>query len=349
MLGIDRCAAKYTWTALLVIAMVAFVYQVRTTLFVFIVAVLFAYLLSPLVNLLDRFLPGNRSRTLALALSYVIIVGLAVTFITQVGGIVVAQAKDLQDRLPGMLQNQKPASATPGTVDSIKAQIIDKIGSTIAQRSGDVASTLASAGLKFVNVASDLIYVIIIPILAFFFLKEAREIRQHILDLVPDEDRRALLEDITADIHRLLAHYMRALLILSMAAFTAYSVFFSIIGVPYAILLAALGGMLEFIPMVGPLTAAVVIIVMALVAKAPIVTVLIFLAVYRVLQDYVISPHLMGQGVEVHPLLVLFGVFAGAELAGVPGTFLSVPVLALVRILYLRVRRARLSAPAAVI
>jgi predicted PurR-regulated permease PerM len=119
--------------------------------------------------------------------------------------------------------------------------------------------------------------------------------------------------------------------------------------VPYAILLGALGGMLEFIPMVGPLTAAVVIIVMALVAKAPIVTVLIFLAVYRVLQDYVISPHLMGQGVEVHPLLVLFGVFAGAELAGVPGTFLSVPVLALVRILYLRVRRARLSAPAAVI
>jgi predicted PurR-regulated permease PerM len=349
MLGIDRCAAKYTWTAVLVLAALAFVYQVRTTLFVFVVAVLFAYLLSPLVNLLDRFLPGDRTRTLALALSYVIIVGLAVAFVIQVGGIVIAQANDLKDRLPGMLQTQKPAGAAPGTFDGLKAQIIDRIGGTIAERSGDLASTLASAGLKFVNVASDLIFIVVIPILAFFFLKDAREIRQHILDLVPDEERRALLQDITADIHRLLAHYMRALLILSMAAFTAYSIFFSIVGVPYAILLGALGGMLEFIPMVGPLSAAVIIIVMALVAKAPILTVLIFLAVYRLLQDYVISPHLMGQGVQVHPLLVLFGVFAGAELAGVPGTFLSVPVLALVRVLYLRVRRARLSAPAAVL
>jgi predicted PurR-regulated permease PerM len=52
----------------------------------------------------------------------------------------------------------------------------------------------------------------------------------------------------------------------------------------------------------------------------------------------------MGQGVELHPLLVLFGVFAGAEVAGIAGTFLSVPVLALVRILYLRFRKARVSA-----
>ena len=54
-------------------------------------------------------------------------------------------------------------------------------------------------------------------------------------------------------------------------------------------------------------------------------------------QDYVLSPHLMGQGVELHPLLVLFGVFGGAEVAGVAGSFLSVPVLAMARILYLRI------------
>ena len=72
--------------------------------------------------------------------------------------------------------------------------------------------------------------------------------------------------------------------------------------------------------------------------------VIIFLAAYRLFQDYILSPHLMGQGVEVHPLLVLFGVFAGAEVAGIPGTFLSVPVLALVRIVYLRMRKSRLAA-----
>ena len=79
----------------------------------------------------------------------------------------------------------------------------------------------------------------IIPILAFFFLKEARVIRQHILDLVDDGPRRALLDDVMADIHLLLAHYMRALVVLSLATFTAYSIFFSIMGVPYGVLLAA--------------------------------------------------------------------------------------------------------------
>jgi predicted PurR-regulated permease PerM len=79
------------------------------------------------------------------------------------------------------------------------------------------------------------------------------------------------------------------------------------------------------------------------VAGSNVVPIIIFLIAFRLFQDYILSPHVMGQGVEVHPLLVLFGVFAGAELAGIPGTFLSVPVLALVRIVYRRVRKARLS------
>jgi predicted PurR-regulated permease PerM len=348
MLGIDRRAASYTWTAALVLLVLVFVYQVRSTLFVFTVAVLFAYLLSPLVNLIDRLLPTSRTRTPALALSYILIVAIAVFGVTQIGGIVVAQAHDLAERAPKMMEELKtPSPNEPEAFNKIKAQIVDRVGSTIAERSGDVISALAAAGLKFVTVASDLVFVVIIPILAFFFLKDAGEIRQHVIDLVPDPNRRLLLQEIMADLHLLLAHYMRALFILSMAAFTAYSIFFTIMGVPYGILLAALGGLLEFIPMVGPLTAGVVILTVAAVAKASVVGLLIFLLVYRVFQDYVISPHLMGQGVEIHPLLVLFGVFAGAEVAGVPGTFLSVPVLALMRILYLRIRRARLRVPLA--
>jgi predicted PurR-regulated permease PerM len=114
--------------------------------------------------------------------------------------------------------------------------------------------------------------------------------------------------------------------------------------VPYAVLLAALAGMLEFIPMVGPLTAGAIIVMVALLSGSHALAVLIFLLAYRLFQDYILSPHLMGQGVELHPLLVLFGVFAGAEIAGIPGTFLSVPVLALVRVVYIRIRKTRLGA-----
>jgi predicted PurR-regulated permease PerM len=184
---------------------------------------------------------------------------------------------------------------------------------------------------------------VLIPILAFFFLKDASLIRQHILDLVEEGSRRALLDDVLADVNLLLAHYMRALVLLSAATFTVYSIFFSMMRVPYGILLAVLGGLLEFIPTVGPLTAGLTILLVAWVSGAHVLAVLIFLVGYRVFQDYVAAPHLMGRGVELHPLLLLFGVFAGAEVAGIAGAFLSVPVLALVRILYRRFRKARLT------
>jgi predicted PurR-regulated permease PerM len=137
---------------------------------------------------------------------------------------------------------------------------------------------------------------------------------------------------------------MRAILTLSLATFTSFSIFFTILQVPYSILLAALAAMLEFIPLIGPFTAAVVILIVTAVSGGPVLGALIFLGVYRVFQDYVLSPLLMRAGTEVHPLLVLFGVFAGTELAGIPGAFLSVPVLALIRIVYLRVRQQRSTA-----
>ena len=339
MLGIDRRAARYTFTAALILLLLYLFYLVRVTLFIFILALLFAYLLSPLVNALDRLLPG-RTRAPALGLAYIFFLGLVVLAAIQIGGRIVDQARDLERKLPAMissLQGPPPAGAS-----SLEAQIIERVRSELAQRAGDLVSMLPAAGVKFVTVASDLIYVVVIPILAFFFLKDAAEIRQHLLDLVQDGSHRALLDEVMADVHLLLAHYMRALVVLVVAAFTAYSIFFTITGVRYGILLAAIAGILEFIPMVGPLTAAVIVTLATWASGGPVVPVLIFLGVYRVIQDYIISPHLMGQGVAVHPLLVLFGVFAGAEIAGIPGTFLSVPVLAIIRILYLRVRKVRL-------
>src|SRR5580658_1545138 len=99
MLGIDRRAASCTFTAAIVLLALYLVYMVRSTLFVFTLAILFAYLLSPLVNLLDRFLPG-RTRTPALALAFVIFVGLAALFVSQIGSTVVKQAEELNKRLP---------------------------------------------------------------------------------------------------------------------------------------------------------------------------------------------------------------------------------------------------------
>ncbi len=321
------------------------VYLARRTLFIFVLAVLLAYLISPLVNLLDRHLPVQRTRTAALALAYVIFIGALVLLGFEVGTTVADQAKALEAKLPVMIQQwETPTPRAPALWNSLKIEILRRVREEMASGGSNLLEAATAAGLKFVTLASDAIYVVVIPILAFFFLKDAHAIRQHMLDLVEAGPNRILADDLMADIHLLLAHYMRALVVLSLAAFTAFSITFSILGVPYGVLLAALAGLLEFIPMIGPLTSGIIIVAVSLLSGSNVLLVLIFLLIYRVFQDYILSPHLMGQGVEVHPLLVLFGVFSGAEIAGIPGAFLSVPVLALIRILYLRIRKARLEA-----
>jgi predicted PurR-regulated permease PerM len=72
--------------------------------------------------------------------------------------------------------------------------------------------------------------------------------------------------------------------------------------------------------------------------------ILIFLIVYRLFQDYVLSPYLLSSSIEIHPLLVLFGVLAGEQVAGIPGMFFSVPVIAALRIIVVRMRRQQVHA-----
>jgi len=341
MLGFDQRAARSTWTAAIVLLLLYLVFLARKTLFVFTLAMLFAYLLAPLVNWLDRIFPARRTRTVALAVAFVIVIAIVGGLGFSVGTRAVGEATSLARRFPDMAASwQQPLPAD----NSLRGQIAARVRAEAAARSSSLISELPQLGLQLLGVASNLIYVVIIPILAFFFLKDAPTLRGHVLDLLDEGPRRVLLGEVLSDVNLLLAQYMRALVLLSAVAFATYSIFFSVIRMPYAILLAAAGGMLEFIPMLGPVTSIALILVVAGVAGMNLWPVIVFVVLFRVVQDYVISPHLMGHGVELHPLLILFGVFAGAEIAGIAGTFLSVPVLALVRIVYLHIRKARLSA-----
>jgi predicted PurR-regulated permease PerM len=343
MLGYDSKVARSAWTVVIVLALVYLVYLVRFTLFIFVLALLFAHLLSPVVNLIDRFLPNRKTptRTPALALVYIMIVGAVALLGIQFGSVAVRQARALAETFPpmisGAVMNWRNDHTGSDTLDAFKQQAIDGFQTKLA----GLVSALPSASMHIVSAASNLVYVVIIPVLAFLFLKDSETLRKNMLDLVDDGPRRAVIEDVVADVHVLLARYMRALVVLSFAAFTAYGVFFAIMGVPYGVLLAAMGGMLEFIPMIGPLVAGVTVFTVTGLTTGHWVAVLIFLIAYRMLSDYILSPHLMERGVAIHPLLVLFGVFAGAEIAGIAGTFLSVPVLAVVRIVYVRIRKAK--------
>jgi predicted PurR-regulated permease PerM len=127
---------------------------------------------------------------------------------------------------------------------------------------------------------------------------------------------------------------------MSLASFTFYSIFLGLTGMPFPLLLAGAAATLEFIPAVGPMAGAIIIIaVAAATGYGHLILLLIFLGLYRIFQDFVLNPYLLSAGVEIHPLLVLFGVLAGDELLGIPGMFFSVPAMAALRLILIRLRR----------
>jgi predicted PurR-regulated permease PerM len=339
MLGFDRRAAQYTWTAAAILLLLVALYRIRTALFVFIIALLFAYLLSPLVDFLDRALPTSRTRTPALIFAYLLLIGALGFAAVGLGSRIADEANNLT-KLSDLI-TQSPAAAPAPAPQEPMERFMESVRSQIRLHAGDLVSYLPRAGLRVLAFAGNLVWVIIVPILSFFFLKDGHVMWQKLVELIDEGPRRALIEDIAQDVNVLLAQYMRALTILSLFTLTFFSFYLSVTRVPYALLLAAMAGILEFIPMIGPLTAASAIVVVSLFSGYQhLLWILIFMGVYRLFQDYVLSPRLMSEGMELHPLLVMFGVFAGGEIGGVAGTFLSVPVLALVRILYTRLERA---------
>ena len=184
----------------------------------------------------------------------------------------------------------------------------------------------------------------LVPVLGFFFLKDGPEFRDSLLEMLAEGSRRDEIKEIAADVHLLLAQYMRALVLLAAVVFAAYGLFFFLIGVPYGILLAAIAFFLEFIPVVGPLVAVVAVLMVAgLSGFQHLLWILIFLVVFRIFQDYVLSPHLMSKGAKLQPVMVIFGILAGGQIAGIPGIFLSVPVLAILRIVYRQLKKKLLN------
>jgi predicted PurR-regulated permease PerM len=345
MLGLDQRAARYTWTAALVLLLLYVAYLIRDTLFLFVVALMFAYLLYPLVHLLDRFIP-SRTRGLALAVVYIALIGVIVLLGVELGSQAAEQAAALSQRAPEILEkmrHQPPTGALPSHVQTLQQTMITTVEGYIYKHYGEFVSVIPKVSLEILKASTDLIYLVIVPILSFFLLKDGLVMRDELVSFVDPGPSRQLMEEILADVHTLLLQYMRALFTLCSITLVTFAIVLSLLGVPYSILLASVAFPLEFIPLVGPLIAAVAIIGVTLASGYPVLWVIVFLGIYRLCQDYIISPRLMSAGVELHPLLVILGVFAGAELAGIRGTFLSVPTLALLRVVYRRIRMWRLS------
>ena len=336
---IDARTARVLTTLLVFALGLAFLYVAHNTLIAFLFAIFFAYLVDPAVSRIEKL---TRSRAIAIAVIYFLLVVLLVTFFFFVGPKIVRQAQRLGEALPGLLEKvgSGQIAVTIGQEHGWSGTTIRESRDFLAAHQADLLSIAQRIGIWVAELAKNSWLLIVVPLLAAFFLKDGRAFSEVALSFVHTKPQREFFEGVRADLNQMLAQFIRAQLTLAACSLLAYTIFMGLIlRVPYALVLGTAGGLMEFIPVVGPLVAAVVIVGVALLMAYPHwLVLLIFLGAWRLIQDYVVSPRVMGKSMELHPLAAIFGVLAGGEIAGVLGVYLSIPVMASLRIVWRRWR-----------
>ena len=338
MLLADARTARVLVTVLLFALALGFLYVARATLIAFLFAIFFAYLMSPLVNRLEKLLHG---RVLAIAVIYSLLLVLVVVFFVVVGPKVTREGARLGQSLPDLLTRLRSGDLTEklGKEHGWSSATSVFVQSFLNNHSDDITQLAQRVGLRVADVAKQAWLFFVVPLLSIFFLKDGRAFSDFLLAAIPSRPQREFLENVLNDLNQMLAHFIRAQLTLAALTLVMYSVFLAIMRVPYALVLGTLGGVLEFIPVVGPLAAALVIVSVALLLSYKHWLILVvFLGSWRLIQDYVSSPRIMGESMELHPLAAIFGVMAGGEVAGILGIYLSIPVMASLRIVLRRWR-----------
>jgi predicted PurR-regulated permease PerM len=333
----DARTARVLITVLLFALGLGFLYAARQTLVAFLFAIFFAYLMSPLVSYLEKLLHG---RGLAIAVIYMLLLGLVVVFFVSMGPRIARESSRLGQSLPALAQLSSGQIAERlGEEHGLNSRLIGLLRDYLASHSNEIATLAKNVGLHVADVAKQAWLLVVVPLLSIFFLKDGRAFSEILLDLVQSRPQREMLQGVLNDLNQMLAFFIRAQLTLAALTLVVYSAFLAMMRMPYALVLGTLGGLLEFIPVVGPLAAGVTIVSVALLISYPHwLVLLIFLGVWRLTQDYVTSPRIMGQSMELHPLAAIFGVMAGGEVAGILGIFLSIPVMASLRIVFRRWR-----------
>lgn len=337
MLGLDQSALKVTWTVFLFALAVAVIYTIRGALVTFMLAMFLALLLSPLVTFVDHVTSVRVPRTVALTVVYVLLIAAFAAALIGVASAVAVDAHSLSARLPDALRSDPLGGLPlPAWLDPLRERLGFWLHDRLDELGKNALSLTGQALQQLVTGLGAAVSAVLVPILAFFFIKDGKKLRDGFIHSV-SRKHQFLVHQILHDLHRLLSQYLRALVILSIVAFVFYAIFLSLTGASYAVLLAGLAGTLEFIPAVGPFIAMVIIILVGLVSGYSHWFLLVaFLMVYRVAQDYVLQPLLLSSGMRIHPLLIIFGVLAGGELGGIPGIFFSIPMIAALRLIFLR-------------
>lgn len=313
----------------------------------FILAAVLAFLLNPIANLLSG--PLRLPRGLATLLVFLNLLALIAVVPAVLVPAVVRQAQSLNvdlEEVPEWLENNLVIYEQyqrieldgyiielPTPQDAVSA--FERNVTNLARSGGTILFGFASgAAVLFVGL-------LLVLVFAFYLVKDSAAIPRYIYSQVPEAyqaETRGLIQRIDA----IWASYFRGQLLLMLVMAVLTTVGLLLLGVPRAILLGLLAGLMEIVPLIGPILAMIPAVLTALIQGSnhlplgnlpfALVVVLFYIVVQQV-ENTLLVPRILGSSVALHPLLVILAVLVGASLAGILGVILAAPLLASVRVL----------------
>lgn len=310
-----------------------FLYSEREILSPFILAAIFAYIFNPVVSFLS-----SKIR-LPKAISIILIWTIIIALLSVVGMLVVkrvmAESSGFKEYLEAWTRMAK------SQVTILPEFLRPTFNETLSSLQKAVLTTSISLFSIFPQAISGIIDFFLFLVSTFYFLKEGSGIFDKFLNIIP-KDYRIETEILFRKINAVLGNYLRGQLLVILSSFLMFFTFFTVLGIDFALMLALIAGFLEVVVLVGPMVSGLLAIIVVLLTGAsnfdlnPMQAALVLVVgsfVIRQIQDYVVTPHIMGKVVRVHPLVILFAVMAGGHMAGILGLVLAVPVAAVIRIL----------------
>lgn len=332
----DAKTARVLFTSLVFVVVLGFLHGARDTLTLFLFAILFAYFIDPLVSLFQRILRGRIKGVIA---TYILLGGVFAGLAIVLGPRIAEEAKALLASMPALADRMASGKIilNLGNNRGWNQERIHQIQNLFLSHRAAIMLYGEHLAESLEAPLTHIWWLILIPILSVFFLKDAHAMAMGVVDLGVGHQQKSVLRGIVSDINTMLGSYIRAQLVLAALTAVVLTCGLGLTRAPFAFILGPVAGICEFIPVVGPAVACAGIFGIALLAGYQhLLWIFLFLGTWRTVQDYVNAPRIMGKSLEISPLAEIFGVLAGGEIGGVVGALVSVPVLAILRILWLR-------------
>jgi predicted PurR-regulated permease PerM len=304
------------------------------------IALFLAVALNPAVDRLERRLGRRGAATGIVFVAALVAIALIGWLFVP---ILVDQVNNFAHQVPDYLHDITKGKGRLGFLQE-KYHLVDKAREALQTGGASKLFGLSGTALAVAKgVVNAVLAVVTIAFLTFFMLLEGPNWVDRFFSLLRP-DSRDRWRAVAHDIYRTVGGYVSGNLLISLIAGTLTTIVLLILGVPYAVALGLIVGILDLIPLAGATIAAIIVGAVAFIHSIPAgIIVVVFFIVYQQVENHVLQPVVYGRTVALSPLVVLISVLIGAELAGVLGALAAIPVAGALQVVFvdwLRHRRA---------